>query len=448
MSRKRHTRNNNRDQKRIATICLSAYSPPPLHHLTHINNFSRAFLNHLFFIFSIALAGIFFSSCEGKAPGQEVIPNKQGEIPILAWYSIPAEEATLARYQELKDAGFNLTFSHTSTFEEALQALDLAAAVGIKSIFSCAELEKEPEATVNKVKNHPGLAGYFLRDEPVCSGFPELAAWAKRIRAVDNEHYCYLNLLPNYAPDEVLGDTYQRYVQRFIEEVDLQVLSFDFYPIVGDNLIRERWYENLEVIAEESRKSGKPFWAFALSTAHNPYPIPNIAHLKVQMYSNLAYGAQYLQYFTYWTPADTTIWNFHEGPISYTKKRSQVYELVREVNKELQNRAFVFMGAKTLSIRHTGATIPAGTKRLEQLPPIVKTLDTKDDGAIVSLLENDGYQYLVIVNKSIVKPIDLSISFNDKTELILKDGSTEDASKYGSWYRIDAGDAELFRWRK
>ena len=124
----------------------------------------------------------------------------QDKIPILAWYSIPAEDATLARYQELKDAGFTITFSHTSKFEDAKKALDLSAAVGIKSIFTCNELQTDPEATVRKVKNHPGLAGYFLRDEPVSSDFPGLAKWAKQIMAVDNKHYCYLNLVPNYVP--------------------------------------------------------------------------------------------------------------------------------------------------------------------------------------------------------------------------------------------------------
>ncbi len=370
----------------------------------------------------------------------------QDEIPILAWYSIPAEDATLERYQELKEAGFNLTFSHTSLFKDAKKALDLAAAVGIKSIFTCRELEKDPEATVNKVKDHPGLAGYFLRDEPACNDFPALAKWAKKVRAADNTHYCYLNLFPNYAPDDVLGDNYERYVQRFIEEVDIQVLSFDSYPIVNERL-RERWYENLEVIAAEARKSGKPFWAFALATAHDSYPIPNAAHLRLQMYSNLAYGAQYLQYFTYWNP-DTTTWNFYEAPITLEKKRSQVYDRVREVNKELQNRAFVFMGSKVLSVHHTGATIPVGTRRLEKLPEQVKTLDTKENGAVVSLLEKGDYQYLVIVNRSFLEPLDLQIIFKDKVEVVRRDGSIENAAKYNSLFQLEPGEAGIFRWGK
>ncbi|NLO69519.1 MAG: hypothetical protein GX102_00910 [Porphyromonadaceae bacterium] len=372
--------------------------------------------------------------------------SAQEKIPILAWYSIPASDATVERYQELKDAGFTITFSHTSNFEDAKNVLDLAATVGIKSMFTCSELESDPEGTVRKVKDHPGLAGYFLRDEPTSKDFPTLAEWAKRIRAVDNIHHCYLNLFPNYVPEDVLGETYEEHVQRFIEEVNLEMVSFDFYPIVRDQL-RERWYDNLEVIAEKSRAAGKPFWAFALTTAHDDYPIPNAAQLKLQMYSNLAYGAQCLQYFTYWNPG-TTHWNFHEAPITSEKKRSPVYDLVREVNKELQNRAFVFMGANVISLHHIGNEIPVGTKKLTILPEQVTSLDTDGGGAVISLLEKDGFQYLVIVNRSFLKPLDLRIQFNGQVEAVRKDGTLDDASKYGSWYKLEAGEAEIFRWKE
>ncbi len=34
-----------------------------------------------------------------------------GQIPILEWYSIPANETTVARYQELKEAGITHSLS-------------------------------------------------------------------------------------------------------------------------------------------------------------------------------------------------------------------------------------------------------------------------------------------------------------------------------------------------
>ena len=40
----------------------------------------------------------------GTSKAQEKIASN-GEIPILAWYSIPENQITLERFQELKDAG-------------------------------------------------------------------------------------------------------------------------------------------------------------------------------------------------------------------------------------------------------------------------------------------------------------------------------------------------------
>lgn len=373
------------------------------------------------------------------------MPQKE-EIPILAWYSIPAADATAERYSELKEAGFNLSFSHLTRFDDAKKALDLAQQAGIKVIFTCSDLETHPEETVRKVKEHPALAGYFLRDEPGCSGFAALAEWAKKIKTADSAHFCYLNLLPDYAPAEALGvPDYRQYVNRFIREVPIQLLSFDYYPVVGGEL-RGSWYENLEIFADEARKAGKPFWAFALATAHDPYPVPTTAQLKLQMYSNLAYGAQGLQYFTYWNP-DTTTWKFHQAPITLEKRRSPVYDQIRQVNAELQNRAFVFLGARVTGTWHTGETLPAGTRRLETLPGPVRKLDTHGAGALVSQLEKGDRTYLVIVNRSFTGSLNLTLDCDTSVERIGKDGLPIAVNKYTSTWLVEPGEAEILTWK-
>ncbi|MFR5871391.1 MAG: hypothetical protein ACLUEV_06990 [Alistipes sp.] len=78
---------------------------------------------------------------------------------------------------------------------------------------------------------HPALAGYFLRDEPLSSDFPALGEWARKVQAVDDKHFCYLNLFPNGGKEhlDALGvQSYREYVSRFDREV--QFLSFDHYP--------------------------------------------------------------------------------------------------------------------------------------------------------------------------------------------------------------------------
>lgn len=367
-----------------------------------------------------------------------------GEMPILAWHGIPADSTTLERFLEMKETGMNHHFSSYPDIESMAKALDLAQQAGIKLIISCPELESDPEATVQRFMNHPATAGYFLRDEPATPSFPELAAWAKRIRATDDTHFCYLNLLPTYAPLEVLvADSYRDYVNRFDKEVPLQLLSFDHYPVVGDTY-RGDWYENLEIFSDEARKAGKPFWAFALTTAHSPYPIPDLAQLRFQMYSNLAYGAQGLQYFTYWTPGKNPNWNFHHGPIGLDGKRTDVFDKVKAMNTEIQALSGVFLGAKVLSIHHTGDTIPQGTTRLTTLPEGVKRLETTGSGAVVSVLKNGEKTFMVIVNRDFKKRMQLDIELVPTVQRIMKDGSIVPASLYSNTLMVEPGDALIY----
>lgn len=168
------------------------------------------------------------------------------QLPVLAWFSISAENTSLDRYLELKDAGFTHSFSHTRTADEVALQLDTAQLAGVKLIITCRELESETKATVNRFKNHPALDGYFLRDEPDRTAFAALGEWARKIESVDKKHYCYLNLLPTYAGLEALKTkSYREYVNLFIKEVNLPFVSFDNYPVVGDSSVRDDFYENL-----------------------------------------------------------------------------------------------------------------------------------------------------------------------------------------------------------
>jgi len=383
------------------------------------------------FIFSIQ------SNCQEKT-------KTVNRIPVLAWYSIPPGQTTLARYQELKESGITHNLSFFNDVESMSAALDTAMKAGIKMIVYCPELKTATEKTVKRFMNHPAVAGYMLRDEPNRSDFPELTEWAKKIRKTDDNHFCYLNLFPNYANEEQLGTkTYQEHVDLFVKEVPVQFISFDHYPVLGDSL-RANWYENLEIIAEAAKKAGKPFWAFALSVAHGKYPIATEAQLKLQVFSDLAYGAQGIEYFTYWTPFDTT-WNFNNGPITLEGRRTVVYDRIREVNKEIKSLSDVFLGARVISVSHTGI-IPQGTRPLTELPKPIKSLTTEGTGAVVSHLQNGNKSYLVIVNRDFKNPMTLHIECGNNVKKVFSDGTSVPANAYQEKTEVDPGDVAIYSW--
>jgi hypothetical protein len=392
-------------------------------------------------LLALTAAGI---SCATQPPA--VIP--QEPFPIHAWIGPPSEETTVERYRELRDAGFTHSFSGYPDNDANEKALDVAGDCGIKLFVATRALHDDTEGTVRRFMNHPSLAGYHLVDEPNAKDFPGLGEWTRRIRAIDDDHFCYINIFPNYANEGQLGTpTYREHVERFVAEVPVQVLSFDHYPVVGDH-IRPEWYENLEIIAEAARDAGKPFWAFALAVAHDPYPIPTIAHLRVQVYSNLVYGAQGIQYFTYWTPQSDR-WNFHEAPIRVDGTRSPVYDLVKAMNSEIKGLSGVFAGANVLSTGHTGAEIPRGTKRFSAPQPF-SSFATEGTGAVVSLLEKGNRRFLAAVNRDINGDMKLSVSADSAAGVgtVGKDGSVTPLEAHSGSFAVMPGDIVIFTWEK
>ena len=378
------------------------------------------------------------------ASAQEKLESK-AHIPILGWYSIPPEEATPARYLEMKDAGFDISFSFLGSPQDVQKSLDAAHQAGMKIVISCPELKTETEKIVKRFMDHPALAGYFLRDEPAVDAFTDLGNWAKRVNAVDPKHFCYVNLFPNYATPLQLGTVdYRDYVNKFAKEVPLHFLSFDSYPLTSAEGVYEKWHQNLEIFSDEAKKVNKPFWGFAQSILFdNKHEDPSLATMRVQMFTNLAYGAQGLQYFTYWTPVSSAE-DFRGGPITLEGKRSTVYDNIKTLNQEIKSLSGVFYGAKVKSLQFFGNNIPIGTKRMSVLPAPIRVFATEGKTALVSFIENGGKQFIVIVNTDYRKKMSLTLSGDSSLKRVLKDGSIVPANAYASTFDVEAGDVVIY----
>ena len=402
------------------------------------------------------LCCLLLSCCKLALPEAPAIP--EAEIPILGWYGITAHCLSEENFLTMKECGINITFSHLDSLKDVLKALALAEKTGTKVVLNCNELKEDPEGTTAKVKDHPALFAYYLQDEPCPRDFPVLAAWADRIRSVDEAHPCYINLFPDYVDEATLGTTYPAYVRLFMDELKPTALSFDYYPVTEDG-IRQTWWGNLELLSRTAREAGIPLWAFALSTHHVIYPVPTLQALRLQMYTNLAYGAQCLQYFTYFNPAKAKAAD--NAPVTNDGEKMANYYTVKEVNAELNKRAGVFMGAEVLSVRHTGTPLPEGTPPpflshsgkilpqgvtpLDTLPEGITLLDTGGYGAVVSTLRNGKARYLVLVNRSLTEAFDYRVGFARKAWAVNREGRLERVAGGTHTFHLEEGDCAVFR---
>lgn len=369
------------------------------------------------------------------------------DFPLMAYYGVPPGFINKERFQELKDAGFNINLYYYPNLDSLESALDFSYQVGIKTIINCPELMINTEQVVEKFKNHPGNGGYYIYDEPSITAISTLNDLKNKIFNIDSTKLFYLNLLPNYASLGLYGtDTYEKYIQNYISNFQVNTISFDNYSIINGYTIRGDWYQNLETILNEAKKYNKEFWGFALATSHASfYQIPDLPQLRLQQYTNLAYGAKGLEYFTYWTPNSPGD-GYNNGPIEIDGSKTPVYYRVKEVNAEIQAVSDIFLESSVTGVFQTGS-IPLGTKRLGVLPPYLINLETIGNGATVSFLENDKFYALLIVNRDIQNKMVLNIRFAKNQQIfnIAKNGMMIPISDIPMRFNVNEGDAIIYK---
>ena len=418
-------------------------------------------MHRLVFAAVAAVVSLAASAAETKA-----------ELPILGWHGMPCHLVTVERYAQAKDAGFTHLMQWAPDLKESLRVLDCAQKAGIRLLLHSPCIEGErPEEAVKVLKAHPGLGLYHLCDEPVAAKLPAIGARAKRIMAADPAHPCYMNWCGVVGRDPMRwygAPDYRSYIEVSRREVPIQMISFDKYPLIADagkykepfrdlaeTSLKTNWFETLEIVREVSRREKVPFWAFAISTAHrigsnvyfpggHAYPTATVAGMRLQQYANLAYGAQGLQYFTFWGVGGNEM-NFHDSPFTLDGHETFVLDRIRAVNAELQARAFVFVGAVAKEVWHTGGTIQPSTRRLPErgLPKGVERLEI-DGAAIVSHLVNGRSEYLMVVCTELNRATTLKVAFADGVRRIRPDGRAVPAKAHAGEYRLEPGDCEIF----
>ena len=374
----------------------------------------------------------FFTSCTHKTD------RSLQTIPIISWGGIPADKADTL-YSLALECGFDTHLGLYGTQKNALLSMDAAARQGIGIIINFPQIKDSTDKAVALIKDHPALVAYHIKDEPDTSDFVWLKALKEKIGTIDSEHPVYINLLPNWAWGE---NEYTSRLEEYADMIDPSFFSFDHYPVVeedGRAVVRPEWYRNLEEFSAMARRHGKPFWAFALATSHSitqpceiHYPVPTSGHLRLQVFSNLLYGAQAIQYFNFTGIVDPA-----------TCRKKPAFELIRQVNMDIKAYSYIFHGCEVSGVWHTGSSIPSDTSPLDQMPhKKVRSLEMSGDGAVVSLLENAGKQYLAVQNRDCNDPAILDITFRGDVRRITPEG---EVLYDGKPITLQPGDITLFR---
>ncbi len=418
---------------------------------------------------------------EPDEPDEPVVPDEPDipDVPeaqkfeIFAYSSIPTPYATHENFVKMAEAGFTISHSNftknqyegATVLENVIKALDAAQGTGVKlcipltewldpSLKAVLKPEKTLDEVVNAIKDHPALWGYLIGDEPGADELDTYGSYIEAYQKLDPDHPWYTCFLPMSDFTHTANHAeYAEAVAKHFLKYPTQFLPFDMYPVRTGNTVASWWYETLENYCQYTQQNNIPLAGMACSVEFDGQAFPSVEALRLQNYTNLAYGCQALMYFTYMVPYyKTDGWVDGSAPMKLDGTHSEVYDMVKQVNAELNNQAFVFLGSKVKWVRHI-RTVPAATTKLS--PANYMDLGIEylafETHTVVSLLENGDDRYLVMVNQNLKRTEELEIEFAKglDVQIVGKDGSLIPAdsviTKKEPYYPLEPGDALILK---
>ena len=368
----------------------------------------------------VAVLGTGAKAQEKKTPAW---PPKT--FPISGWCSPPDAFITVEQYRLMADAGLNVvlpTFVGTASVERNRKILDTAKTVGIKAIIADARMPQSLtgnpnakatlDAIVKDYRKHPALLGYFLTDEPGASSFAGMGEVVAYLKEIDPEHVAYINLFPSYASSNQqaassqLGtDTYDLYLEKYLQVVKPDVLSYDHYHFLksGD---RPGFIANLAsaqraTATGSSFQSATPFWNIVLSVEFDPYRGLTENELRYEAMQTLAFGGKGLVYYTYFQP-DFPSYSSKNTIMLRDGTPGALYEPVKRVNREVQALAKWLYGANVLKTYLTGEGTSEGISLGTEGPVRV---DGAGNLSIGMFRDGKGYLYVLFTNRDYTKSV-------------------------------------------
>jgi len=168
----------------------------------------------------------------------------------------------------------------------------------------------------------PNIIGFNLKDEPNTADFSSLANAANDVRSRNSNYLIWANLLPSQA-FSIYDHVYrEEYLQRYINEVRPNVLSFDDYPVFYNLLLNtpestdNSFLRTLYTFGAKSVENSIPFFYVLtpLRFRNTGYwwdatQTETIEEFRYCIYSALIYGAKGINYWpgfewmlTHWGP--------------------------------------------------------------------------------------------------------------------------------------------------
>ena len=329
------------------------------------------------------------------------------------------QEANVDFIQFIGDPVLDFNKDVATAERRNLAILDLAARNGIRYFVRDPRVrgsETDIAAMVKAYKHHPGIAGYFIVDEPGKDDLEWPAKAYNTILKYDPDRIPSVNLFPS----PVYPDYEENYVERWINKVgkeNLKLLSFDHYPLLANGSFGGAYFKNLDIIRRAGLRHGLKTSMYPQSMGIiNAYRRPDTSELRYSAYTGLAYGIKNLVWFTYNTPVRQPVERFMNAIIDSMGNKTDLYTPFKNLNASLRQLGKTIGKLDAVAVYHSdendgtaGLTIPGSF--------FWQPVD-KDKRFIITHFKNPQTKqsFVMVVNKSLKSSESIAFRISDSVK--------------------------------
>ena len=211
------------------------------------------------------------------------------------------------------------------------------------------------EAAAASFVDHPAIWGIDVGDEPSALDFPYYGRVMDYVDRAFPNQFPYLNLYPNYASvsqnnaqetvNQLGTATYDEHIQKYCENVPADYICYDFY-LYSINVTKH--YENLRVVADACRNTGRSMWIVLQVNSNKPAEWMSENNLRFQAYTSMAFGAENIIWACY-----TAGW-WHNQVLDGEGNKTQQYDKLKKTNAEIRTLADEYMKYRRVSTHFVG----------------------------------------------------------------------------------------------
>ena len=360
--------------------------------------------------------------------------KKKDQFLISIYGPPPAKLLNDAQYKVIKDAHVDIIFNigpgvnHNK--EGNLATLDMAQKHGLKVYTYDGRINQgdaKIEEMVNDFKGHPALGGYYITDEPDTARLQSAVELQKKVKTLDPSKDAYINHLPDWAIDD--KENYEHsFLPRYINGVgreNLNYLAYDNYPYKRKQKLEKTYFNNLEIIRrlglKYNVKTSSCLQSFGMGfKGVVELRRPNADEIRMNVYSNLAYGVKNAVWYTYYTQDNVNpeVMAMYKSVIDSVGVKTDMYEPFQKMNAEMKQLGKTLINLDAVEVYHTGDSLWLGTR----LPPdhfIAKVSDKKAQTILSRFTDKaSGKQYLMVVNRDFNKSQPLTIQLHGSVKKV------------------------------